>query len=87
MFFREERVMTLMSEQMENFENDSEWFQSHLDELRKEYVNEFVAVENRDVISSGKTVKSLLRKIKAMKKDPRLVLIEFVPEKGKKFLF
>jgi hypothetical protein len=79
--------MTPLVQHIQNFENDGKWFQSHLDELRKEYVNEFVAVERGDVVTSGKTVDSVLKKLRKIKKDPRFVLIEFVPEKGKKLLF
>jgi len=78
--------MRMGLQQFQEFEKDANWFNSHLDELRKEYVNEFVAVEDGNVISSGKTVDSVLEKLKKMRKDPGRVLIEFVHEKGKTIL-
>ena len=50
--------MSLETQQLHDFEKDSRWFHSHVDKLRKEYLNEFVAVEKGDVITSGKTVNS-----------------------------
>lgn len=54
------------------------WFKEHQTELEEEYDNQFIAIENEEIISADKNLDILITKLKKMGKDPANTLIKFV---------
>jgi len=65
---------------IKNYEQDTLWLKSHKRELRKKYKNQFVAVENQNVVLADKNIDKLVRGLKKKGVEPSMVLVEFVPE-------
>lgn len=63
-------------------EKDNEWFEEHYENLRKTAVNEFVAIEEGKTIEQDKKLENLIKKLRNKNKNPALVLIRYVYEKG-----
>jgi hypothetical protein len=63
-------------------QNEDHWLQSHYEEIQKEYPNKFVAVADKRIIAAGERMEAVAESVKEMGKDPALILIEFIPEKG-----
>lgn len=62
---------------------DDDYFREHHTELQEKYTNEFVAVENGEVMDHNSSMKALVESLKSKQKNPALLLIKFVHEKGK----
>jgi hypothetical protein len=57
---------------------DMTWFNENLVELKKEFNNSFVAVQNQSIVGSDKDLNMLMQKLKTKKVDLNTVFIEFV---------
>lgn len=55
--------------------------------LQEAYGNEYIAIENGEILNHDRDMKNLMNKLKSMKKDLTLILIQFIPEKGLEILF
>lgn len=62
--------------------SDSKWLQEHIDEVRKDNENKFVAVEDGVVIDSNNSFEELNKSLKTKGKPPAMVLIRFIHKKG-----
>ena len=49
--------------------------------LQEIYGNEFIAIENGEILDHDHDMKNLINKLKSMKKDLTLILMQFIPEK------
>ncbi len=67
-------------------ENDSRWFEKNYEKLRETSVNEFVAIENEEIIEKDKRLSDIIEKLEKKGKNPSLILIRYVYEKGFKFI-
>ena len=67
-------------------EKDGDWFSEHFDELYRDHVNEFVAIENEQVIGHDSRLDRLLETMRANGKNTALILIEFIHDKKTKFI-
>jgi hypothetical protein len=74
-------------ELLTRFEKDSEWLFAKLEELREKFKNEFVAVENQEIIAHDKNLEKVIESLKNKGKNPSLLLIRFIPEKGTIILY
>ena len=63
-------------------QNENQWLQSHYEEIQRKYPNKFVAVANRRIIATGEKMEAVAKSVREIGKDPALILIEFIPEKG-----
>jgi hypothetical protein len=63
-------------------QNENQWLQSHYEEIQREYPNKFVAVASKRIIAAGEKMEDVAKSVKEMGKDPAMILIEFIPEKG-----
>jgi orotate phosphoribosyltransferase-like protein len=63
-------------------QSDNQWLQSHYKEIQEEYPNKFVAIVNKKIITAGEKMENVVKDLKEIGKDPAMVLIEFIPEKG-----
>lgn len=57
---------------------DALYLKKSYTDLRKQYINQYVAIKNRDVIAHHKDISMVLQKIRRKKVDPATVLIEFL---------
>lgn len=55
--------------------------------LQKDYPNKFVALYEGKVIDSDTDPKALNSRLEKEAKDPTLVLVQFIPEKGTEILY
>lgn len=64
------------------FEKDSDWFYSNLDEIQESYEKKFVAVKNCKIIGGSQSIRQLIKMLKKKKINPALTFVKFVHEKG-----
>jgi hypothetical protein len=68
---------------LKNFEQDSEWFHNNNKEIIKRgFVNKFVAVKDKKIISSGKNLDELIKILEEKGENPSYIFIEFVYPEG-----
>ena len=63
---------------LNRLDGDITWFKEHQTELEEKYDNQFIAIEDEELISTDKNLDILITKLKKMGKDPAGVLIKFV---------
>lgn len=75
--------MTQEMELLKSFEGDSNWFYENVDSIRDQgFINKFVAVKNKQVISSGDEIDSLINSLESKGENPSYIFIEFVHSEG-----
>ena len=63
---------------LNRLDGDINWFKEHQTELEEKYDNQFIAIEDEELISTDKNLDILITKLKKMGKDPAGVLIKFL---------
>jgi hypothetical protein len=71
---------------LEKFDTDSAWLSEKLDELRKEYPNQYIIVKDCRVIDSDADLDRLLQRVKSKGIDPALAPRCFISEKPLRYL-
>ena len=71
---------------LEKMEKNGSWFSSHYKEIVEKYKNEFIAIEDAEIIAHNPRLDALLEELKKKGKNLSEILIEFVAEKGTKFI-
>lgn len=61
---------------------EDRYFNEHYEEIEKEYANEFVAIENGEIITHNKNIESLINDLERKDKNPATTFITFVYKKG-----
>lgn len=74
-------------ERFSRLQKDYNWILSHENELRNEFPNKYVAVENGKVRFVDDTMQSLMTKISANNEEVDNFAIEYVSEQPRNFLF
>ena len=68
---------------LKDFESDSQWFHEHINLMReKGFTGKFVAVKDKNIISSEKDADSLIDSLEKNGENPSYVFIEFVHPEG-----
>ncbi|MCX6664953.1 MAG: DUF5678 domain-containing protein [Euryarchaeota archaeon] len=62
-------------------QREADYLKKSYDSLKKNYVNQYVAIKNGDVVAHHEKIDAVLQKIKNKKLNPATVLIEFVHPK------
>lgn len=88
-FYKDSIISMIMGEQtllpmgLKEFDEDSRWFYENIDLLRKRNLTgKFVAIKNKTVISSGKSIEEVIKSIEEIGENPAYVLIEFIYPEG-----
>lgn len=68
------------------FEESSKWFQSHIDDLRKNYENKFVAIKDKKVIGSSKDIEDIINRLEQKNEKPNEIIIELITPQNLKIL-
>jgi len=66
--------------ELKSFEADSILFQDKKEDLRKNFLNKFVAIKRGEVIASGNSIEEVNKILERENIDPSKTVIEFVPE-------
>ncbi|MDP2673032.1 MAG: DUF5678 domain-containing protein [Nanoarchaeota archaeon] len=74
--------------EINGFEEDSGWFYENVELLRKKkFVGNFVAINNKEVIASGKDFNGVVKLVESKGKNPAYIVIEYVYPEGTVILF
>lgn len=63
---------------LEVSDSNLEWFKNHLDYLKEKFDQNYVAIEDSEVIAFDKSMDHLIQKLKQLNKDPSKLFIQFV---------
>jgi len=74
-------------ELIDRMEKNDKIIREDFRKLQSTYKNEFVAIENGEILDHDSNMKNLVVRLNSSKKDLTLVLIQFIPEKGIEILF
>ena len=66
--------------ELKSLEADSILFQDKKEDLRKNFLNKFVAIKRGEVIASGNSIEEVNKILERENIDPSKTVIEFVPE-------
>ncbi|MCK4637293.1 MAG: hypothetical protein KAT49_05380 [Methanomicrobia archaeon] len=70
----------------EEYERDADWFQENFDSLADKYEGQIVAVKNKKILVTSRSVDDLIRKIKEMGEDPAVTYVKPIPPKDILFI-
>jgi hypothetical protein len=62
-------------------EQDNNWLDSHLEEIRKKYENKFIAIKSKNIIASSDTLDGIIKELEEDGENPAFVSIEFIHKK------
>jgi Family of unknown function (DUF5678) len=74
-------VSTIVDEDLEQLDMDSEWLHSHYDELLEKFNQEYVAIRNQQVIASANDLDELKQDLREKNIDYNNILVEFIRDK------
>ncbi|NOZ81139.1 MAG: hypothetical protein GXP63_05695 [DPANN group archaeon] len=57
---------------------DLEWYNQELSNLKNEYHDEFIAINEKKIIDTDSRMEGIIRKLKQKKIDPASVIIKFI---------
>ena len=73
-------IANTLAMELKCFEADSISFQNKKEDLRKNFLNKFVAIKRGEVIASGNSIEEVNKILERKNIDPSKTVIEFVPE-------
>jgi len=76
-----------IAQEFKNLEASSALISRKSKEISKKYTKKFIAVYENKIIAIGETFREVMGKIKDMKINPSLVLIEYIPGKEEIILY
>lgn len=68
-------------EQLKRFEKNVNWFQSNYDDLKRKYKNEYVAIDNQEVLGHDSDLERLIEKMRQKYGDLGAFVIEYLTDK------
>jgi len=74
-------------QEFKNLEASSALISRKSKEISKKYTKKFIAVYENKIIAVGETFREVMGKVKDMKINPPLVLIEYIPGKEEIILY
>ena len=73
-------VTNTLAMELKSFETDFIFFQNKKVDLRKDFLNKFVAIKREEIIASGSSIEEINKILESKNIDPSKIVIEFVPE-------
>ncbi len=73
-------IADTLAMELKSFETDVIFFQSKKPELRKDFLNKFVAIKRGEIVASGNSIEEINKTLESKNIDPAKTVIEFVPE-------
>tara|TARA_Y100000310_G_scaffold344631_1_gene458429 strand:+ start:3835 stop:4083 length:249 start_codon:yes stop_codon:yes gene_type:complete len=71
--------MIQISEKLNAFEKDSQWFHENINSLRDKNLNGmYVAIKGGEIISTNKDIDVVIKEVKEQGENPAYIVIEFV---------
>ena len=80
-------AMEIEMQLIKKMEKNDRAVRSNINELRKKYANQYIAVDNGKIISHDTSLENLRKLLEKNEKDLQTVLIEYIPEKGTVVLY
>jgi hypothetical protein len=71
-------LLSKHKKELRKFDKNMKWFQSNYEKLRETYAGEYIAVNNGEVVSHDKDVRTLVMQLREQHKDIGAFVIEFV---------
>lgn len=71
---------------LHNFNKDSDWISDNLDELRKEYADQYIAVRDSKVIDHDAELHKLLQRLREKNIDPGEIPVDFISKEPKRLI-
>lgn len=68
----------LVTQMLVSGQSDMAWFESHLDSLKSEYNNKFIAFHNKEVIDADTKLDDLIKRLNEKGVDTSNVFVRFV---------
>ncbi len=73
-------ITNTLAMELKSFETDFIFFQSKKSELRKDFLNKFVAIKRGEIVASGNSIEEVNKILESKDIDPSKTVIGFVPE-------
>ena len=73
-------IVDTLAMELKCFESDSILFQNKKEDLKKKFLNKFVAIKRGEVIASGNSIEEVNKILERENIDPAKTVVEFVPE-------
>lgn len=73
-------IVDALALELESFEADSIFFQKQKADLRKKYLNKYIAIKEGVIIAYGNSIEEVNKILASKKIEPSKTAIEFVPE-------
>jgi len=68
-------------EQFKRFEKNLEWFQSNYEDLKRQYKQEYIAIDDQQVLGHDSDIERLVEKMRREHGDLGAFVIEFLTDK------
>jgi hypothetical protein len=70
-----------LEQKLDQFEADSIWLDQHYDQLKEQYLDQYVAVYGKTVVDHGKNLDTLMKRLrKKYGKEAGDIVVEFIPK-------
>ena len=73
-------ITNTLAMELKSFETDLIFFQDKKLDLRKDFLNKFVAIKRGEIIASGNSIEEINKILESKNIAPAKTVIEFVPE-------
>ncbi len=73
-------IVNTLAIELKSFENDFIFFQNKKSDLRKKFLNKFVAIKEAEIVAFGNSIEEINDILENKNIDPAKTVIEFVPE-------
>ena len=73
-------IVDTLAMELKCFESDSILFQNKKEDLKKKFLNKFVAIKRGEVIASGNSIEEVNKILERENIEPAKTVIEFVSE-------
>lgn len=73
-------IANTLATELKSFETDFIFFQNKKLDLRKDFLNKFVAIKREEIIASGNSIEEINKILESKNIDSAKTVIEFVPE-------
>ena len=73
-------IINTLAMELKSFETDFIFFLNNKSNLRRDFLNKFVAIKEGEIIAFGNSIEEVSKLLESKNIDPSKTVIEFVPE-------
>jgi hypothetical protein len=79
---REIEYMSTKKEELFKLSRENlEWLKENYRNLRKNFDNQWVVIQNKQIVAKGSTYKNIVNSLEKLKLDKRTAIVEFIDSK------